>query len=137
MSRLLFFILTLCGFAVQAHAETPRFVCRANVACAGLFNDLLTEKFLLRFPPEQWQVFVYADTYTFGDGKATSQAVVGVVPLSKERFAYFPNQTSSHIVTTPRLSSGYDKDDVERKTIRRAIEKLMTSCREQKNCDLD
>ena len=97
----------------------------------------MTEKFIARFPPDKWTIFVYADTYPFGDGKATSQAVVGVVPISKEKFIYFPNQTSSHIVTTPRLSSGYDKQDVERKTIRRAVEKLMASCNEVKNCDLE
>jgi hypothetical protein len=102
-----------------------------------LFNDLLTEKFLKRFPSGQWEIFVYADTYVFGDGKATSQAVVGVVPIPKEKFGYFPNQTSSHIVTTPRLSSSYGKQDVERKTIRRAVEKLMASCDTVKNCDLD
>ena len=137
MSRFLVFLLAVFGLIINAHAETFNSTCRANVECKGLFNDLLTDKFLLRFPSEQWQIFVYADTYVFGDGKATSQAVVGVVPASKEKFAYFPNQTSSHIVTTPRLSNGYDKDEVERKTIRRAIEKLMASCKEQKNCDLE
>jgi hypothetical protein len=80
---------------------------------------------------------VYADTFAFGDGKATSQAVVGVVPSSSEKFAYFPNQTSSHIITTPRLSNSYDKQDIEKKTIRRAVEKLMATCAERKECDLE
>lgn len=137
MLRISFFILTALGFLMPACSQTFASTCRANVECKGLFNDLLTEKFLKRFPADQWAIFVYADTYVFGDGKATSQAVVGVVPISKEKFAYFPNQTSSHIVTTPRLSSAYGKQDVERKTIRRAVEKLMASCDAVKNCDLD
>jgi hypothetical protein len=131
-------ILFLAVFVCSAsgYGEAVNSTCRANVECKGLFNDLLTDKFLLRFPSDKWEIFVYADTYVFGDGKATSQAVVGVIPISKENYAYFPNQTSSHIVTTPRLSNGYDKQDVERKTIRRAIEKLMVTCNELKNCDL-
>lgn len=137
MSRLLILLAAVFGFSIHAYGETPASTCRANVECKGLFNELVTDKFLARFPPDKWSIFVYADTYVFGDGKATSQAVVGVVPVSKEKFAYFPNQTSSHIVTTPRLSSGYDKQDVERKTIRRAVEKLMASCNELKNCDLE
>jgi hypothetical protein len=137
MSRLFIFVFVVFGFSIPGFGQTPASACRANVECKGLFNDLVSQKFLARFPAEKWEIFVYADTYVFGDGKATSQAVVGVVPISNEKFAYFPNQTSSHIVTTPRLSSGYDKQDVERKTIRRAIEKLMASCNEQKNCDLE
>jgi hypothetical protein len=137
MSRVFILLIALVGFISPTYSQTSGSTCRANVECQGLFNDLVTQKFLARFPSDKWQIFVYADTYPFGDGKATSQAVVGVVPMSKERFIYFPNQTSSHIVTTPRLSSGYDKQDIERKTIRRAIEKLMASCNELKNCDLE
>ncbi|MGZ3239864.1 MAG: hypothetical protein ACXWIN_02560 [Burkholderiaceae bacterium] len=137
MSRLLILLVAVFGFSINAYSETTGSTCRANVECKGLFNELLTDKFLDRFPPDKWEIFVYADTYAFGDGKAISQAVVGVVPISKEKFVYFPNQTSSHIVTTPRLSKGYDQEDVERKTIRRAVEKLMASCNEQKNCDLE
>lgn len=137
MSRLLIFLVAVFGCSINAYSETTSSTCRANVECKGLFNELVTDKFLARFPPDKWEIFVYADTFVFGDGKATSQAVVGVVPISKEKFVYFPNQTSSHIVTTPRLGTGYDKQDVERKTIRRAVEKLMVSCNEQKNCDLE
>jgi hypothetical protein len=137
MSRLLILLVAVFGFSMNAHSETANSTCRANVECTGLFNDLVTDKFLAKFPSDRWTIFVYADTYVFGDGKATSQAVVGVVPISKEKFIYFPNQTSSHIVTTPRLSAGYDKQDVERKTIRRAVEKLMASCNEVKNCELE
>lgn len=137
MFRLFIFLFAAFGFPMFAYSQTFASTCRANVECRGLFSDLLTEKFLARYPADTWEIFVYADTLAFGDGKATSQAVVGVVPISRQKFAYFPNQTSSHTVTTPRLSSGYDKDDLERKTIRRAVEKLMASCNEVKNCDLD
>src|SRR4051812_18917824 len=124
MSRLFIFLLTAFCLIRPSYSQIPGSSCRANVECKGLFSDLLTQKFLARFPSDKWEIFVYADTYPFGDGKATSQAVVGVVPIPKEKFIYFPNQTSSHIVTTPRLSGGYDKQDVVRKTIRRAVEKL-------------
>ncbi|HEY8099531.1 MAG TPA: hypothetical protein VIF82_02165 [Burkholderiaceae bacterium] len=137
MSRLFIFVFIALGLSIPCIAQTTSSTCRANVECKGLFNELVTDKFLERFPPDKWEIFVYADTYAFGDGKATSQAVVGVVPVSTGKFVYFPNQTSSHIVTTPRLSNGYDKQDVERKTIRRAVEKLMASCNALKNCDLD
>jgi len=137
MPRLLIFLLTLFCFSIPGYGETSGSSCRTNVECKELYSDLVTEKFLARFPPDKWEIFVHADTYAFGDGKATSHAIVGVVPISREKFAYFPNQTSSHIVTTPRISSAYDKQDVERKTIRRAVGNLMANCNERKNCDLE
>jgi hypothetical protein len=133
----MFALLAGLALSIPGYSQTLSSTCRANVECKGLFNDLLTDKFLARFPADKWEVFVYADTLPFGDGRATSQAIVGVVPVSKEKFAYFPNQTSSHLITTPRVSNAFDKKDVERKTIRRAVEKLMASCNELKNCDLD
>lgn len=137
MLRQLIFLFTVAGFSIPSYGDTSISSCRTNAGCKELFSDLVTEKFRARFPPDKWEIFVHADTYSFGDGKATSHAIVGVVPIAREKFAYFPNQTSTHIVTTPRISSAYDKQDVERKTIRRAVELLMAGCAERKNCDLE
>jgi hypothetical protein len=137
MSRYLVFFFAVFGFSIPGYSQVLNTVCHANVECKGLFNDLFTDKFVLKYPADKWEVFVHADTYELGDKRATSHAIAGMVPLSKEKFGYFPQHTSSHLSTTPRLSSAYDKQDVERKTIRRAIERLMKMCDETKDCALD
>lgn len=137
MKRLLplFFALLLPIFG---HAGTFSYNCQTKVDCKGLFNDLISDKFTEKYNSSKWEIFIYADTFAFGNGSGATYAVAGVIPLkTKDKFSSFPNVTQSAIKTTDAMGNAYQKYEIERQIIRKAIEGLMAECENRPACNLD
>jgi len=77
-------VLAVLLFAsVSSYAGNFAFTCHADVSCKDLFPDMVTDKFMEKFPNDQWAIFVIGRMSPFSDGAGVSYAEVGVVPTNE------------------------------------------------------
>jgi hypothetical protein len=103
--------------------------------CASVVSDVVTDKFVAKFPADKFQIFVHSNVMAFTDGGFSAYAVAGVIPKDS---AQFPVRTfsSTQINGTERKFNQIELANVELETYRAVVRNLMENCEISPNCDV-
>jgi hypothetical protein len=103
--------------------------------CANKIADLVTDKFVAKFPAAEYQIFVHSDIHNYTDGGYAAYAVAGVVPKGLGQFP-ISKFASSNINGTNKMFTRIQLADQELKTFRKAVSNLMEQCEISPTCDV-
>lgn len=103
--------------------------------CATHIADLVSDKFIHRFPATKFAIFVHSDIGSFSNGGFSAYAVSGVIPgksseFPKRRFSNYSSNTLEKRFTAVELA------ELELKVFREAVRNLMEQCEISPNCDV-
>lgn len=131
--------LTLALVASYATAGEFRISCAYKndnlQKCATVVADLVSDKFIKRFPATKFSIFVYSHISSFSNGGYSAHAVSGVIPgrsneFPKGRFSVNDSDTSNKPFTEEELA------EIELKIFRKVVQNLMEQCEISPNCDV-
>ena len=135
ISRMISLTIALAGLALSglAHAGTFHTNCEAELNdCGKTVVDIVTDKFISRFPADKWELTIIADVMTFPDGGRIAHAVVGVTPRGKNEAPV--NRELAAIYLAPGKIKSVQDALVE--VIRNGVSELMDDCDHSKTCDV-
>lgn len=103
--------------------------------CANVVADIVTDKFVAKFPVAKFQIFVHSNIHSYTNGGYTAYAVAGVVPYGS---AQFPVRTFSNSSTngTDRRFTAVELANEELSVYRAAVTNLMEQCEISPSCDV-
>lgn len=104
--------------------------------CATVINDLVTDKFLAKYPASRFQIFVHSNIVGFTSGGYGAYAVAGVIPAGSGRFPVH-RFSSTNINGSNTKFSQIDLAKTELSTYRAAVRNLMERCEISPTCDVD
>ena len=137
------FVAFLLFAATSASADVGNFHMRCffeHNKCAALIRDIVSDRFTVRYPADQWQIVVIASVHRFSNGGGTAFAVAGVSPRSRndQQPGIVPSYRFSSVVNDPgplQLTSRQALNELE-EAIRGAVENMMTACETSPECRL-
>ena len=103
--------------------------------CASKVSDIITDKFIAKFPVTRFQIFVHSNVHSYTNGGFSAYAVAGVVPKNSGQFP-LNRFSSSNINGTDKIFSQIDLAKYELDTFRSAIKSLMDQCEVSPDCDV-
>jgi len=103
--------------------------------CASVISDVVTDKFVAKYPAARYQIFVHSYIFGFTDGGYSAYAVAGVIPRNSGQF---PLRTfsSTSINGTSNKFGAVDLAKYELDVYRSAAKSLMEQCEISANCDV-
>lgn len=103
--------------------------------CASVIADLVTDKFIAKYPISKYQIFVHSDIHSYSDGGFAAYAVAGVIPKDS---AQFPARvfSNSNINGGSTKYSRVQLANTELETYRAAVKNLMEQCEISPACDV-
>lgn len=103
--------------------------------CASVLSDVVTDKFISKFPADKFQIFVHSNVMGFSDGGYSAYAVSGVIPKNSDQF---PIRTfsSTNINGNDKKFNQIELATQELITYRSAVKSLMEQCEISPNCDV-
>lgn len=103
--------------------------------CAEAIADIVTDKFVVKFPAAKFQIFVHSNVSSFTNGGFAAYAVAGVVPNGS---AQFPVKTYSNtrINGADKSFTAVELANEELSIFRAAVTNLMGQCEISPNCDI-
>ena len=132
----LFTLSIIAATPVQAGAFN--LVCSyssANLsACAEVVSDLVTDKFLAKFPNQTFSIFVHSDVHSYSSGGYVAYAVAGVVPKGLSQFPL--RRFSSSTIERNQRGDALTLANVEKENFRDAVKQLMDQCEISPTCDI-
>lgn len=132
---LLFAILLITN---NSFAGTFRYACGASeVNCDGLFNDIVTDKYIAHYPAEKFEIFVYSKNVPYSDGSGVTQTIVGVVERNNSTYTHFPNSWWTRTDYFENMGNAYKKTERLQQSVRTAIQNMMAACQDSPNCKID
>lgn len=120
-----------------ANAGEFRYSCSTNVDCNNLFTDLVSEKFMNRYPAKNWEIYVLSDSLQYTNAGASGVALVGVRRYRADGLFVVPKQRYARHQYSPSVSNSYEQNDFERQMIRNALEVMMADCDSKPNCNIN
>lgn len=126
----------LAVFSTAASAGNFTYYCDTEVSCKQLFNDLVTDKFIKKYPDTKWEIFVLTSMAHFSDSSASGSAIIGVRPLRKDDLNVLPTRMFHRNGYREHLESTYDFNAFEKNLIRSGITDMMAKCDNTPNCDI-
>jgi len=133
-------LLALFGACLQisAYAGTFRVTCSYEAeslsACASVVSDLVTDKFIAKFPDSQFSIFVHSDMHSYSNGGYVAYALAGVVPTGSSQFPL--RRFSATTMERQKRADHVTRAAVERENFRDAVKQLMDKCELSPSCDV-
>ena len=115
--------------------STCHFSSEALSACGENFSDLVTDRFIERFPADRYELFIYSMAAPFDEGGMVAHAVAGVVPLDSHQFPQLRFQ-SSRTGDNSVVYSAAELGQNELEVARNAVKQLMETCDETAACEV-
>lgn len=103
--------------------------------CASVVADLVTDKFIARFPSSRYQIFVHSNIMSFTNGGFSAYAVSGVVPRNSGQFPVV-RFSSTNINGSDKRFGAVELSNYELETYRAAVKNLMEECEISPDCDV-
>jgi hypothetical protein len=128
--------LSFSAFAGNFHAVGLG----SGVDISGNISDLVSDKFIAKFPATKYSITVIYDFHTYTDGGGVGFAVAGVTPRNQDAskgwyYAPYHRYTSTRRMTGQSINS-YKKNELTIEVIRQAVELLMAECDKSPTCDV-
>lgn len=103
--------------------------------CADVIADLVTDKFIARYPAAQFQIFIHSNIHYYSSGGYSAYAMAGVIPKDS---AQFPVRlfSNTNINGSDRKFTGPQLAEQELVTYRAAVRNLMERCEASPTCDV-
>ncbi|MFZ4550892.1 MAG: hypothetical protein ACOYNB_03620 [Aquabacterium sp.] len=103
--------------------------------CANVISDLVTDKYIAKYPANQYQIFVHSNIHNYTNGGYAAYALAGIIPRGSATFPakYF---SSTRIDGSDKTFSSVQLAEVELETYRSAVKSLMDACEISPNCDV-
>lgn len=132
-------IFSLCATAsASVYAGAFNVVCSYSndnlSACADVVSDIVTDKFLARFPNQTFSIFVHSDIHSYSNGGYVAYAVAGVVPKGSSQFPI--RKFSSSTLERQKRGDTLTLANVEKENFRDAVKQLMDQCEVSPNCEV-
>jgi hypothetical protein len=102
--------------------------------CADAIPDLVTDKYLAKFPAKKFSIFVHSDIHSYSNGGYVAYAVAGVVPTSSGQFPY--KRFSATTMEKEKRADQIKLAEAEKENFRDAVKQLMDSCEISPTCDV-
>lgn len=132
----LLIVAALAVLSSAASAGNFSYYCDTEVSCNQLFNDLVTDKFIKKYPDGKWEIFVLTSMAHFSDGSASGTAIIGVRPLRKDDLNVLPTRKFYRNGYRENLENTYAFKEFEKNLIRNAITDMMAKCDDTPSCDI-
>jgi hypothetical protein len=132
-------LLLAALLAVPAVARAGDFVTTCNFQsdalkdCGSNFADIVTDRFIERFPADRFEIFVFSNVTAFDEGGMIAYAAVGVVPLGSHQFPQLRFLTSRAGAEDKRYTAA-ELGENERDVARDAVQSLMDQCAKTEAC---
>ena len=115
--------------------------CFSNVPkCSDSISDIVTEKFMARFPSDKWRIVIFSEAHHYSDGTAVAFSLAGVAPRTLaadgKLFTQFPANRFTRSFKTDGSVSTREVHRLELQLLRSAVEDLMAECDRQPRCDV-
>jgi|SRR5690606_20525601 len=103
--------------------------------CASVISDIVTDKFIAKYPASKYQIFLYSNIHSFTNGGYSAYAISGVIPRGS---AMFPVRyySSTSINGGDKIFGAVQLAEFERDIYRTAAKSLMEACEISPNCDV-
>lgn len=103
--------------------------------CASNISDIVSDKFIAKFPATQFAIFVHSYASSFTNGGFSTYAVAGVI---KKNSGQFPNRTFSSVMvnSNDKEVGRIELAKKELENYRSAVQYLMDACELSPNCDI-
>lgn len=102
--------------------------------CGDVVSDIVTDKYLAKFPAKKFDIFVHSDIHSYSNGGYVAYAVAGVVPTATDQFPH--KRFSSTIISKEKRADQIELAEVEKENFRIAVKQLMDSCEISPTCDI-
>jgi hypothetical protein len=134
-------LLATTPLAAAAMDHTYSAHCFSGIpSCAESINDLVTDRFIARFPSDKWRIVIFSDVHQYSDKSAVAVALAGVAPRTKGQdgrsATQFPVNRFVRTIKSDGAVGPMDMQNLERAVIRDAIEDLMAKCDLLSKCDV-
>lgn len=103
--------------------------------CATALADIVTDKFVSKFPSSRFQIFVHSSVVGFSNGGYGAYAVAGVIPAQSGDFPV-RRFSSTNINGANIQFNQIELAKIELETFRAAVRNLMEQCEISPNCDV-
>jgi len=103
--------------------------------CASVVSDLVTDKFVAKFPANRFQIFIYSNIMDFSNGGYSAYAVAGVIPKGSGQFP-IRRFANTSINGSDKRFSAVDLANTELEVYRAAVKALMDQCEISPACDV-
>jgi hypothetical protein len=94
--------------------------------CADAVSDIVTDKYLAKFPAKKFSIFVHSDIHSYSNGGYVAYAVAGVIPTSSDQFPH--KRFSATTLEKAKRADQIELAEVEKENFRDAVKQLMDSC---------
>lgn len=122
--------------AVAGEFSVSCYFKNSNIAkCASVISDLVTDKFIARFPASKFQIFVFSDVHRYTNGGFAAYAVAGVIPRGSNQFP-LQHFSSSLVNRGDKKFDALELSKFELEVYRSATKGLMDECEISPNCDV-
>ncbi len=122
----------------QAEAGEFRVSCSYKfdslLRCADAVSDIVTEKYIAKFPAKKFTIFVHSNIHAYSNGGYVAYAVAGVVPTASDQFPR--KRFSTTTMERERRATQIELAEVEKENFREAVKQLMDNCEISPNCDV-
>lgn len=103
--------------------------------CAAVVADLVTDKFVAKYPAAKFQIFAYSNVHKYTSGGYAAFAVAGVIPKDSGQFPLF-KYSATRIDGTDKTYGQIEIAAKELEAYRAAVKSLMDECEISPNCDV-
>lgn len=103
--------------------------------CASVVADIVTDKFIAKFPAKKFQIFVHSNVHSYTNGGYTAYAVTGVVPHGSGQFPV-DRYSSTSTNGTDKKFTNLELAKVELENFRAVVTNLMNECEISPTCDV-
>ncbi|MCK7499002.1 MAG: hypothetical protein MZW92_57225 [Comamonadaceae bacterium] len=102
--------------------------------CASVVSDIVTDKFIAKFPSDRYSIFVHSDIHSYSNGGYVAYAVTGVVPTGSSQFPI--RRFSATTLEREKRADRAKLGEVELENFRDAVKQLMDHCDLSPDCDI-
>lgn len=102
--------------------------------CAEVISDIVTDKYIAKFPSNKFSIFVHSDIHAYSNGGFVAYAVAGVVPIASYQFP-----RKRYATTTMEREKRVGQlilAEVEKENFRDVVKQLMDDCEISTSCDV-
>lgn len=124
-------------FSAYANAGEFRISCNTSVDCNNLVNDLVSDKFINRYPAKKWEIYVLSDSLQYTNTGVSGMALVAVRPRRADGLSVVPERRFFYHMKNPSINNPHEKNNFEREMIRAGVEYMMAECDSKPNCNID
>lgn len=103
-------------------------------SCARLVSDLVTEKFVAKFPALRFSIFVHSNIHSYSNGGYAAYAVTGVIPKDSNQFP--ANRYATTTFDREKRLDTLELSWIEKENFRDAVKVLMDKCEISPTCDV-